>query len=335
MSCSSVPLNASSAAGVCDPGFLAREPASQRPATTSQHAAERTRLRGATCLAVLLLSTWAFGGEPARLTHDGRLKRDPRFVDGGRAVVYSAVESPILMQLVRLDVSEGRSSALHPDANTSQFEPAFSPDGRYCAFVELRGVTNVKLVIRDTRAGTDALFDPGSDRAHLGNPAIDPHSARVIFSLPRTIGQQLVSVDFEGHDLNYLTSKSEAIDDWPAPSPDGARLAFASSRDGDFEIYVAAADGANPRRLTASRGLDIRPAWSPDGRHLAFSSMRDGNYEIYVMAADGSDLRRITNHPERDDFAQWHPDGKRLLTISERAGQFDLYFWDVAEFEGR
>jgi TolB protein len=278
-----------------------------------------------------LLSAWAGGGEPTRLTHDGRLKRDPRFIDGGSAVVYSAVESPTLMRLLRLDLDSGRISVLHPKANTSQFEATFSPDGRYCAFVEFRAVTNVKLVIRDTQEHTDALFDPGSDRAHLGNPAIDPHTGRVLFSLPRTVGQQLVSVDLQGGDLRYLTSHSDAIDDWPAPSPDGRRLAFASSRDGDFEIYVADADGGNPRRLTHSPRLDIRPTWSPDGRRLAFTSMRDGNYEVYVIGSDGSGLRRITNHPERDDFPQWHPDGRRLLTISERAGQFDLYLWNIAE----
>jgi TolB protein len=282
-------------------------------------------------LTVCLAVAWASAAEPARLTHDGRLKRDPRFVDGGRAIVYSAVESPILMRLIKLDLASGRTSKLHPEAATSQFEPTFSLDGRYCAFVEFRAVTNVKLVIRDTRENRDALFDPGSDRAHLGNPAIDPHTQRVIFSLPRTVGQQLVSVDFAGRDLRYLTSQSEAIDDWPAPSPDGGSLAFASSRDGDFEIYVARIDGSTPRRLTESPGLDIRPAWSPDGRRLAFTSMRDGNYEIYVIAADGSGLRRITNHPERDDFARWHPDGKHLATISERGGAFDVYLWDVGE----
>jgi Tol biopolymer transport system component len=280
---------------------------------------------------LFLFAAAALGEEPARLTHDGRLKRDPRFVDAAASVVYSAVDSPILMRLVRLDLASGRATPLNPEAASSQFEATFSPDGRYRAYVEFRGVTNVKLVIRDTRDKRDALFDPGSDRAHVGNPAIDAHAGRVVFSLPRTVGQQLVSVDFEGRDLRYLTSQSEAIDDWPALSPDGKSLAFASSRDGNFEIYIAGADGSRPRRLTTSPGLDIRPAWSPDGRRLAFTSLRDGNYEIYVADVDGADVRRLTNHPERDDFPQWHPDGRRLLTISERAGQFDLYLWNLAE----
>ena len=269
-------------------------------------------------------------GEPTRLSHDGRLKRDPRFVRDGTQVVYSVVESPTIMRQMKLDLATGSAAPLYPQASTSQFESSFSSDERYHAFVEFRGVTNVKLVIRDTQDHRDALFDPGSDRAHVGNPAIDPRGGRIVFSLPKTVGQQLVSVNLQGQDLRPLTPQSEGIDDWAAFSPDGNQIAFGSSRDGDFEIYVMNADGGNVRRLTESPGLDMRPAWSPDGRRLAFTSARDGNYEIYsVDASDGSRLRRITDHAERDDFAQWHPDGQRLLTISERAGAFDLYLLDV------
>lgn len=281
-------------------------------------------------LATLIVAagpSWA--GEATRLTHDGRLKRDPRFVHGGDQIVYSVVESPTIMRQVRLDVASGKITPLYPQAATSQFESSFSPDERYHAFVEFRGVTNVKLVIRDTRDNSDVLFDPGSDRAHLGNPCIDPRGGRVVFSLPRTVGQQIVSINLQAQDRRDLTPHTDGIDDWASFSADGRQIAFGSSRDGDFEIYVMQADGGNPRRLTESPGIDMRPAWSADGEQLAFTSMRDGNYEIYAMQADGSNLRRVTNHPERDDFAQWHPDGKHLLTISEREGAFDLYLMDV------
>ena len=111
---------------------------------------------------------------------------------------------------------------------------------------------------------------------------------------------------------------------WPAYSPDGRKIAFGSSRTGDFEIYVMNADGSDLHRLTRSPGLDVRPAWSPDGTRIAFTSNRDGNYEIYVMNADGSDPRNVTSHPARDDHPAWHPDG-RLLFVSDRDGGSDLY----------
>lgn len=270
-------------------------------------------------------------GEPVRLTHDGRLKRDPRFLGGGAQIVYSVVESPTMVRQMKLDLAGGTNAPVYPDAATSQFESTFSADERYHAFVEFRGVTNVKLVIRDTRAGRDAVFDPGSDRAHLGNPAFDPRGGRIVFSLPRTVGQQLVSIDVQAKNLHPLAPPSEAIDDWASFSPDGSKIAYGSSRDGDFEIYTMNAAGGGVRRLTESPGIDMRPAWSPDGRSIAFTSARDGNYEIYAMAADdGTHLRRVTNDEERDDFAQWHPDGRRMLVILERRGESDLYMLDVA-----
>ncbi len=292
----------------------------------------RTTLMFSLAIGVMLFSVNLFAGEltkDVRLTHDGRLKRDPRFVHGGEQIVYSVVESPTLMRLVRLDLASGKITPVYPQASTSQFESTFSPDDHFHAFVEFRGVTNVKLVIRDTREGRDVLFDPGSDRAHLGNPCFDPRGGRLIFSLPKTVGQQIVSITMQGEDRRDLTPHTDAIDDWAVFSPDGRRIALGSSRDGDFEIYVIEADGALPRRLTDSPGVDMRPAWSPDGRRLAFTSMRDGNYEIYAIGADGSKLRRLTNDAERDDFAQWHPDGKHLVRVAERDGEFDLYLMDV------
>jgi TolB protein len=58
----------------------------------------------------------------------------------------------------------------------------------------------------------------------------------------------------------------------PAWSPDGRRIAFASERDGNAEIYVVNADGTGQRNLTRDPGYEGDPAWSPDGRKIAFTS---------------------------------------------------------------
>ena len=90
-------------------------------------------------------------------------------------------------------------------------------------------------------------------------------------------------------------------------SPVTGRIAFASSRDGNREIYVMNADGSGLARLTDNRADDQAPAWSPDGRRIAFTSRRDGNLEIYVMNADGSGLTRLTNHLAEDWEPAWSP----------------------------
>src|SRR5947209_5406518 len=71
------------------------------------------------------------------------------------------------------------------------------------------------------------------------------------------------------------------------------KIAFASDRDGNLEIYIMDVDGGGQTRLTENPGEDYSPAWSPDGKHLAFVSTRDGDAEIYSMNADGTAQTRL------------------------------------------
>ena len=112
----------------------------------------------------------------------------------------------------------------------------------------------------------------------------------------------------------------------PAWSPDGARIAFTSARDGNWNIYTMHADGRNVVRLTQHPSFDIDPAWSPDGARIAFTSLRDGNWDIYTMHADGGNVVRLTQHPSIDTSPAWSPDGTQVAFFSERSGAGrDLY----------
>src|SRR5918996_557241 len=105
-----------------------------------------------------------------------------------------------------------------------------------------------------------------------------------------------------------------------APSATWAgRIAFTSERDGNPEIYVAAADGSLVR-LTDNPGVDAQASCSADGTRIAFSSERDGNPEIYVMNTDGSEVTRLTEDPSIDGFPAWSPDGSRIAFASDRDG---------------
>ena len=68
---------------------------------------------------------------------------------------------------------------------------------------------------------------------------------------------------------------SPALDIFPALSPDGTALAYASDRDGSFEIYVRQlTPGGDEVRLTSDGGQNLQPAWSPDGTRIVQSSKR-------------------------------------------------------------
>jgi TolB protein len=263
-----------------------------------------------------------------RLTSDGRLKSDPVFLDrAGRELAYVVQDGPNVLRLMRLKLDTGAVAPMFPKETRSQFEPACSLDGRHLAFVQSHGNLSLGLVIRDLRTGKDGEVKPAGGFSGPRSPAITP-AGRVLFSFAENARQKIVSVDLEGGDRRVLID-SPGINNWPSVSPDGKQLAFSSTRDGNYEIYVAGIDGKGVKRLTNHPLQDIRPRFSPDGKRIAFTSNRDGNYEIYVMSADGSELKRVTKNPERDDYASWHPDGKRLVIVSERKGKHDLYLIDA------
>lgn len=118
----------------------------------------------------------------------------------------------------------------------------------------------------------------------------------------------------DGSEARRLTDHWE-IDDQPAWSPDGTRLAFRSWRaGGEGDIWVMNADGSGLRNLTPDPlpGVtdEMRPAWSPDGSRIAFVSNRGGDVDIWTMRADGTDFRRVTSSPDYDTEPTWSPDGR-------------------------
>ena len=122
----------------------------------------------------------------------------------------------------------------------------------------------------------------------------------------------------------------------PAQSPDGTRIAFSSSRDVNWEIYVMDADGGAPQNLTFHEAWDEGPAWSPDGERIAFVSDRNGdveeygglrfNTDIFVMNADGSGVEQVTSDPlsRSADQPAWSPDGSSIAFKKAGGGIFVL-----------
>jgi TolB protein len=97
------------------------------------------------------------------------------------------------------------------------------------------------------------------------------------------------------------------------------RVAFASDRQANVDLYLLELPGGRLRRLTSSPAADLSPTWAPDGRRLAFRSDREGNDEVYVMNADGSRQRNLTRNPASDYSPAWSPDARRIAFATGRA----------------
>jgi TolB protein len=162
----------------------------------------------------------------------------------------------------------------------------------------------------------------GTRRLPAGTVVMDPEPspngamiAFVVANYGESTGDIYV-MNRDGSNVVQLTFDPE-LDDQPAWSPDGKRIAFRSFRtqlDGD--IWVMNADGTNQVNLFPDPlpGLiDVgRPAWSPSGQRIAFSSTEGGTRDIWTMRPDGTDRVQITSSEDLDTEPAWSPDGANL-----------------------
>ena len=123
----------------------------------------------------------------------------------------------------------------------------------------------------------------------------------------------------DGSEETRLTD-TPGFDGMPTWSPDGGHIAFASDRDGNWELYVMNvmnADGTEPTRLTNSPRAEGVPAFSPDGDRIAYVVDPLTNPTIYVMNADGTGQRHLTG----GNWPSWSADGERISYTAYASGE--------------
>jgi len=129
------------------------------------------------------------------------------------------------------------------------------------------------------------------------------------------------------------------------PAPGSQRVAFASNRTGDWDIYLldpSVPDSPPPaENLTRTPGAnETAPAWSPSAYNrfrpaaavrIAFTSDRDGNREIYVMDPTGGQQMNVTRDPADDANPEWSPDGRYIAFESTRSGSRQIWIVNVQD----
>ena len=84
----------------------------------------------------------------------------------------------------------------------------------------------------------------------------------MVFESARDGNPEIYVMNTDGPNQTRLTNNT-VLEELPAWSPDGTKIAFSSSRDGNEEIYVMNADGSDQTRLTNNAATDYIPTWSP------------------------------------------------------------------------
>jgi Tol biopolymer transport system component len=128
------------------------------------------------------------------------------------------------------------------------------------------------------------------------------------------------------------------IDDKPAYSPDGSKIAFVSQRitsenpQAVEKIWLMEADGSNQRCLLRTPCIGS-PTWSPDSQtvmllaHTKRANLLDwrDTYDLLFLDLSGKVIRRVALPDSRSGPVCVHPDGKRLIWI----GDSSLWFTNL------
>lgn len=209
-------------------------------------------------------------------------------------------QKKIRSQLQTYDLATGEiQTILTEDAH---FEaPNWSKDGTFFIInqngrifkVDAQGNKEIVDTGIATRCNNDHVISPdGQTLAVSSNVEEGPEGwlTSCIFTVPITGGEAV-----------RVTPKVPSfLHGW---SPDGKRLAYTGSRNGQFDIYTISLDGGEEVQLTHTQGLSDGPEYSNDGKYIYYNAMDTGKMELWRMDADGKNNVRLT----RDAFSNWFP----------------------------
>jgi hypothetical protein len=199
--------------------------------------------------------------------------------------------------------------------------------------------TNGVLAYRGGGGGNGQLawFDrAGKQTQTVGQPgdytdvALSPDETRVAVTRrdPQGSNLDLWLIDIARNAPSRFTFH-EAVDRWPVWSPDGARIAFASSRDGPFSLYQKVSSGAgSDELLLKASGDPFFPAdWSSDGRYLLYvSHTSKTGFDLGVLPVEGDRKPAIyLQTPFNERNGRFSPDGKFIAYASDESGRYEVY----------
>ncbi|HRO86288.1 MAG TPA: DPP IV N-terminal domain-containing protein [Niabella sp.] len=203
-----------------------------------------------------------------------------------------------------------------------------------CAFFTKDGK---HIIYASTHLGGDEC-PPVPDRSKYGNKYIWPlYSSYDIFM-----------TDLNGKIVKQLTH-SKGYDAEATLSPDGKKMIYTSTKDGDIDLYIMNLKTGKEKRITDALGYDGGAWFSPDGKKIIWRASRpkteteikeykellaEGlvaptNMEVWTANADGSNQQQITHLGQANWAPVFMPDSKRIIFASnheyKRGFPFNMY----------
>ncbi|MFD2969513.1 S41 family peptidase [Sphingobacterium bambusae] len=175
-------------------------------------------------------------------------------------------------------------------------------------------------------------------------PAISPDGQQIAF----TYKGDLYKVPTQGGAATRLTFH-QAHDFMPVWSPDGAKIAFASDRYGNFDVYLMDADGGDAQRLTFHSSAEYPYSFTPDGKSIVFGAGRQdiashrqyptgSQPELYTVSTNGGRIQQLLTSPA--EYVQFSKDGQKMIYHDKKGGENewrkhqqssiarDIWLWD-------
>jgi dipeptidyl aminopeptidase/acylaminoacyl peptidase len=280
------------------------------------------------------------------------LKRvaSPMISPDGRLVAYTLRETNWDENEYETEIWVGDGSRVWQLTNglKSSTQPAWSPDGKWIAFISDRARTRqlYRIAIEGGEAErlitTDqdiTAFAWAADGGRIAFTMIDPISESMK-AREKQYGDfriededrrytHLYVLDLATRERRQLTSGAFVVGafDW---SPDGRQIAFDhrvssdAADNGTADISVVSVDGGVPRAVVSQDGPDTNPRWSPDGSRIAFTSAMAKpdfyyrNRELAVVRPGETGIQRLTASFDEDpSLVDWTASGI-YFTASQR-----------------
>jgi Tol biopolymer transport system component len=216
---------------------------------------------------------------------------------------------PVLQYVDSLrGVNGGASQFAVSATGTLVYLPDSAPEPQSLAWVDRKGMEKPLAV----------------PAAMYQNPRLSPDERSVAVTVVTTLESDVWVYDVARGTGSRFTSGGR--NQWPLWSPDGAHIAYSSSRNGSTNIYRKATDGSGTEeQLTSTSYTNYLQSWSPDGANLAISEVTgDGRRSIVMVALDGTPSPTPFRQ-ERANQGAFSPDGRWFAYASAESGQANVY----------